>query len=222
MWTSVELPKVYRACSFFNFLTPSPGGSTSRLLVFYSFITVLITKFLLLYFQTDKTTTTSSTITRKTATTTTTTTTTHQYNNKMASTTTTVQQTLLLLLAMCCVHHVHSSYDPPPFINGRPVDGFTGAPRIPQGLLRVRILFENIICLLLLLCKIFCRSYVQKSCDAFYNVNSFFFKKGDHHLVKEKWFTQRLDHYDDSDGRTWLQRYYVNTQFFDQKKGICF
>jgi len=75
---------------------------------------------------------------------------------------------------------VHS-YDPPPFINGRPVDGFTGAPRIPQGLLR-----------------------------------------GDHHEVKEKWFTQRLDHYDDSDGRTWLQRYYINTQYFDHKKGPVF
>jgi len=34
----------------------------------------------------------------------------------------------------------------------------------------------------------------------------------------EMWFTQKLDHYDPADTRTWKQRYYINSTYWG---GLC-
>ncbi|XP_018604307.1 thymus-specific serine protease [Scleropages formosus] len=34
------------------------------------------------------------------------------------------------------------------------------------------------------------------------------------HWAEERWFTQRLDHFNGADGRVWKQRYFVNAQFY--------
>ncbi|KAL4647161.1 putative serine protease K12H4.7 [Arapaima gigas] len=36
----------------------------------------------------------------------------------------------------------------------------------------------------------------------------------EHRGAEERWFTQRLDHFNGADGRIWKQRYFVNAQFY--------
>ncbi|KAF2879874.1 hypothetical protein ILUMI_26304 [Ignelater luminosus] len=37
--------------------------------------------------------------------------------------------------------------------------------------------------------------------------------------VAEEWFPQKLDHFNPTDGRTWLQRFYKNEQYYDPSTG---
>ncbi|XP_023014735.1 putative serine protease F56F10.1 [Leptinotarsa decemlineata] len=38
----------------------------------------------------------------------------------------------------------------------------------------------------------------------------------------ERWFTQKLDHFNPNDERTWKQRYYVNDEFVNKQRNIAF
>ena len=41
-------------------------------------------------------------------------------------------------------------------------------------------------------------------------------------LPQDQWFTQRLDHFDDSNTKTWQQRYFYNDKFFRKPDGPVF
>ena len=41
-------------------------------------------------------------------------------------------------------------------------------------------------------------------------------------LPEENWFTQRLNHFNDADLRTWKQRYFYNASFFNSSNGPVF
>ena len=41
-------------------------------------------------------------------------------------------------------------------------------------------------------------------------------------LSQDQWFTQRLDHFDDFNTKTWQQRYFYNDKFFRKPDGPVF